>query len=285
MFAIFAEMNQEKKHPAIDMKRKNSLSRPSSRTPRCTSWLCWVALLLLAGCYDGAFDEGSSSSEAPTVTTTIAALQTLHRGTVTPIEGEVTLRGRVTANTQGGNFYRSMLLEEEGSAVEVLIAIDALHNDYPIGAEVVLSAEWLALDRSYGILRIGPRAKNDPTVLDYLASKAAADKHLFRTREALITPTPYAGTLDQLTPNMAGRLCQIEQLQHTPLTPTENCWSGERRFTDPLGRELYTYVRTYADLANRPLPVGRCTIVGILEYDHTAEGRYLIKPRYEGDIW
>lgn len=266
--------------------RKTSPSRATFRKQISRATVCCTALLLsLSGCYDGPFEEKTPPAVAPPVTTTIAVLHSLYRGTLTAIDGQVTVAGRVTANTEGGNFYRSFLLEAAGAAVEVLIAIDALHNDYPVGAEVVLSAEGLAMDRSYGILRIGSRSKNDPNVLDYLASKAAADQHLYRTHESLLTPAPLPVPIDQLTPAMAGRLCRIEGLQHTPEAPTENCWSGEKRFTDALGHAIYTYVRPYADMASQPIPDTRCTIVGILEYDYTGEGRYLLKPRHEGDIW
>lgn len=243
-----------------------------------------TTLLLLTGCYDRGFDEGGNPASPPAVTTHIAALHALHRGELTPIESRVVVSGRVTANTQGGNFYRSILLEAEGAAIEVLVGLDALHNDYPIGAEVVLNAEGLVVERAYGILRIGIRARNNPQALDYLASKATADQHLFRTSEPLLAPTPHPCTLDELSPAMAGRLCRIEGLQHAPEQPSENRWAGEQRFIDNAGRTLYTYTRNYADLAEEPLPEGRCTLIGIVQYDASGEGRYLLKLRNEADI-
>lgn len=247
--------------------------------------LLLLILFCCTGCYDSSFDERSTPSDAPSPTTTIAALHALHQGEITPIEGEVIVEGRVTANTHGGNFYHSLLLEQEGAAVEVLVGLDALHNDFPVGTWVVLSAKGLAVDRFYGILQIGvpPLFAGDPT-LGYLASKPTVDQHLYRTDRPVELPTPQRYTLDQLTPTMAGRLIRIEGLQHTPDTPTESGWSGYRRFTDSANRPLYTYVRSYADFADKELPMGRCTLVGILQYDAAGEGRFILKPRNEQDL-
>lgn len=248
--------------------------------------LLFLITLLFAGCYDSSFGEADTPSDAPTPTTTIAALQARYQGGYTLVEGEVVIEGRVTANTLGGNFYRSLVVEQEGAGVEILIGLDALHSDFPIGARLLLDARGLALERAFGVLRIGARAAVEgDRSLGYLASKAQVDQHLFRADDPLITPIPRLVTIGQLTPTMAGQLICIEGLFYTPDTPTEQSWSGYRRFTDEEGSVIFTYVRTYAAWAAQPLPTGRCTLVGILQYDAAGEGRFILKPRYEQDIW
>ncbi|MBR5850636.1 MAG: hypothetical protein IKZ12_06215 [Alistipes sp.] len=249
----------------------------------CHAWLL-ALLLLCTGCYDSSFKETEGPTSSPAVTTTIAALNGLYEGDLRTIEAEIVVAGRVTANTRGGNFYRSVHLEADGAAVEVLVGIDALHNDYPIGAEIILTAKGLAIARSYGELQIGA-APIDPALgVEPLGSKAAADQHLFRTSAPHITPTPQTVTLDQLTPALAGTLCRIEGLQPAPEGADEDRWEGEHRFTDEHDRAIFTYTRTYADWAEKSLPKRRCTLIGILQYDATGEGRYRLKLRHEGDI-
>lgn len=46
---------------------------------------------------------------------------------------------------------------------------------------------------------------------------------------------------------------------------------------------LHLYVRSYARFADDEVPVGRCTLTGILQYDATGEGRYILKLRDEND--
>ncbi len=240
--------------------------------------LCCVG----SGCYDSSYDEAEAPSDYPAPTTTIAELCRLHQGGTTRIDHPLVVKGRITANTDGGNFYRSLLLESEGAAVEILVGLDALHSDYPIGCEVVAVAEGLAIQRSYGIVQLG-RATAAQEVT-YIGSQAAIDRHLYRTDAPRIHPEATEIATTQLTPTMAGCLVRIEGLQHTPEEPVELHWSGYQRFTDTDGAEIYTYVRSYADLADEAPPIGRCTLTGILQYDSNGEGRYILKLRDENDV-
>lgn len=65
--------------------------------------------------------------------------------------------------------------------------------------------------------------------------------------------------------------------------PYARTWAGYKRFTDDTGAAVYTYVRSYARFADDEVPVGRCTLTGILQYDATGEGRYILKLRDEND--
>ena len=69
----------------------------------------------------------------------------------------------------------------------------------------------------------------------------------------------------------------------TPEDLTPGTWAGYKRFTDDTGAAVYTYVRSYARFADDEVPVGRCTLTGILQYDATGEGRYILKLRDEND--
>ena len=71
------------------------------------------------------------------------------------------------------------------------------------------------------------------------------------------------------------------KLHPEDLTP--GTWAGYKRFTDDTGAAVYTYVRSYARFADDEVPVGRCTLTGILQYDATGEGRYILKLRDEND--
>lgn len=43
------------------------------------------------------------------------------------------------------------------------------------------------------------------------------------------------------------------------------------------------YITLYSTFADDEVPVGRCTLTGILQYDATGEGRYILKLRDEND--
>lgn len=244
-------------------------------------WLCGCLLLLAAGCYDGSFGESDETPMVPAVTATIASLHELLGEEPLPIRTNLVVAGRVTTSDRSGNFYRTLIVEEEGgAALELMAGLDALHNDYPTGARLVLSLEGLALGRRFGVLQVGCEAaagSSYPT--DYLGSKAMLDRHVVRTADPLVTPQPRLHTLQTLHAALCGTLIRIEGLRLAPEEVTENCWSGYRRFVDRQGDVLYTYVRTYADFAREELPVGECSLVGILQHDATGGGRWILKLR------
>lgn len=242
-------------------------------------------LLLLVGCHDSSFDEAAPTPTWPTATTTLDQLQSLVGDKSLRIERAIVVAGRVTSSDQAGNFYRTLMIEDRGAALEIMAGIDHLHNDYPIGSWVILQLEGATVGRRFGVMQAGAEPEVGsyyPT--DYFGSKAALDRHLFRTDKALVTPSPTRCSLATLTPAMAGRLVQFEGLTYEPQADDEQAvWSGYHTFTDATGHKLQSYVRSYADFADRPLPQGRCTLIGILQYDATGDGSYLLKLRDETD--
>lgn len=237
-----------------------------------------------AGCYDSRFDAPAAGSSCEAVTETIATLRGRYAGSAFSITSPVVVAGTVTSSDREGNFYRSFCIEEEGAALEIMAGIDQLHNDFPEGCRVVLRLEGLTVGESRGVLQVGraPQAGSEYEV-DYLGSRAALDRHVSRCGEALQPIVPERLSINELAPGSAGTLVCIDQVRYTPEDLTAVTWAGYKRFTDKEGNEIYTYVRTYADFADEEVPVGWVSLTGILQYDDSGEGRYLIKLRDEND--
>lgn len=93
-------------------------------------------------------------------------------------------------------------------------------------------------------------------------------------------PEPALRTIGGLEPRMCGTLVRIEGLRYEPEELTPSQWAGYKRFTDAEGREIRTYVRTYADFAEGEVPVGAVALTGILQLDGQ---KYILKLRDEND--
>lgn len=247
--------------------------------------LLLAVVLILHGCLAD-FNDTPPQGEELATTATIRSLHTLLNVDPICIERDIVISGRVTSSDQAGNFYRSVVIEEEGAALELLVDLEALHNDYPIGAKLYVRLQGLTLGRRLGVLQAGLKA--DPVSgfeVDYIGSKAAVDEHIIRSAEALITPIPQTLTINELTPTHCGLLVRMEGLRFVPETEEESpLWSGYHRFEDAFGGALYSYVRPYANFADQPIPTEQGTWIGILQYDSSGEGRYLIKPNDAHDF-
>lgn len=258
---------------------------------RVRHWLLLpIASLLVSECSTQFSDTPITGEELATSTTLANLNKSVIDDEVLHFEEDIVVAGRVTSSDQARNFYRSIILEADGAAIELMAGQERLYNDYPIGSKLYIRLQGLVAARRYGILQIGSKPNaGSYYAVDYLGSKVALDQHVVRASAPLGELIPITVSLDQLTPTLCGRLVCIEGLRYLPESNSEgiiepNCWQGYRRFTDREGGIIYTYVRTYADFAEEPIPSGERKLIGILQYDAAGAGRYSIKLRDEADF-
>lgn len=234
-----------------------------------------------AGCYDSSFDDKLPETELPPVTTTIGELRDRFEGTTLRITNEITVEGRVTTHDGSANFYRTLCIEADGAALEIMAGLDHLHNDYPPGCRVAVRLQGWALGESRGVLQVGrmPSAGSGYAT-EYIASRAALDRMIVRDGTLPQPPEPTLRKLDELTPRMCGTLIRIEGLHYAPESLSPSGWGGYKRFADDRGASICTYVREYADFAEDDVPAGRCSLTGILQRDGD---RYILKMRDAND--
>lgn len=243
-----------------------------------------AAAALLAACHDGPFDEPSAAGHPVPATTTIADLPHPADGMSVNVTGDLTVSGVVTTSDRSFGFYHTLCIESDGAGMEIMAGIDRLHVDYPVGCRVTLLLKGLAIGTYRGVLQAGARPDAGsyfPT--GYLASPAAVAAHLIRSSETVEPVRPTLRSAGELTAEACGTLVRIDGLFHDPEDETDRSWAGTRRFRDASGAFVYSYVRAGADFADAEIPAGRCSLVGILQYEAQAGGRYLIKLRDETD--
>ena len=108
-------------------------------------WIGCAAALLAAGCgYDDFGEPHPADETAPLPNMSVATLR--ERCAVGPVAfsgSGVVLSGYVTTSDRADNFYRMLMLEDNSGAVEVCAGLYDLHNDYPVGCRLTLSADGL----------------------------------------------------------------------------------------------------------------------------------------------
>lgn len=141
-------------------------------------WLGIVAAAAAAaGCYDSRFGQPGAEQAPWTPTEHIAALRERYAGETFEVTGDIVVEGVVTSDDTRGNFYRSLCIEEQSAAIEIMTGTDHLHNDYPRGCRVVLRLRQLAVGESRGVLQAGQMpAPGSGYATDYIGSQAALDR-------------------------------------------------------------------------------------------------------------
>lgn len=242
-----------------------------------------LALSLAAGCYDR-FDTPQPDGERlPVPNTTIATLRAYYAGTSFVVTNDLVIGGTVTADDRSGNFYRTIMVEADGAAVELLAGVDDLHRFAPVGTQVRINLKGLAIDESRGVLRIGAPSADGKTA-EQIGSRPALDRSLFRSDDAaeVVAETR---TLRELLPACCGRLIRVKGVRFAPEGIEERTWAGYKRFVDAEGSVVWSYTRLYADFAGHVVPSVETALTGILQYGYTGEGEpcYIIKMRDETD--
>ena len=250
---------------------------------RLLSALLLTALPLANGCYDSHFGQAGEAPGEGSPNASLADIRARFTGQPVVVEGDIRVAGRVTTSDRAGNFYRTLCIEDAGAALEVMVGLDHLHNDYPPGSLLLVRLRGLTLGEQFGVLQAGsPAEPGSGYATGFLGSKAAADAAVVRLG-GVVPPEAAATTIPELAPSMCGTLVRIPDVglfgEEAPVT-----WAGYHRFADAEGNLIQTYVRTYADFAGTPIPEGRGSLTGILQQDGTAADRYILKLRDETDF-
>lgn len=244
--------------------------------------------LSLTSCYDS-FDtpDGSERITPPPSNMDIADLHARYYGQTVQIREPIVVRGRVTSDDTAGNFYRTLVIQDRTGGIEIMAGPSDLHTSYPIGYDITVVAQGLAIGERYGVLRIGLPPLAGDLLPDYIGAQALLDRHVIRgdgPKPVDALRLPLAG----LTEAYCGMLVEIPglTLQPDPEQPdVPQCWAGYRRFTDDAGNELHTYTSDYARHARVAVPTGRVVLRGILQYGPTGSTAacYQLKMRDAND--
>ena len=117
--------------------------------------LLLATLLSAGGCYDSHFSEAAGGAAAGEGNTPLSELRARYTGRPTLVEEDIRVVGYVTTSDRAGNFYRTLCIEQAGAALEVMVGLDHLHNDYPPGSRLMVRLRGLALGLQTGLHQAG----------------------------------------------------------------------------------------------------------------------------------
>lgn len=185
--------------------------------------------------------------------------------------------GRVTSSDEASNFYRTLFVEDDNGALELLIGNYNMHKVYPVGLEVALHLEGLAVALKDGVVLVGLPPESFDIAPREIESQVVIDKHLL-CGTSVAPIEPLLCDLLAVESSMCGRLVQLRNLTHSAI--------GEeleyRRYVDENQRVLYLYISEYSSLAP---PESIAFLTGILTLREMEGGTaYVVTPRFEDDV-
>lgn len=252
-------------------------------------------LTMLVGCYNSA-NEPVLHTDIPPRTTTIANLKSHILGTRPQlIEEDVVIVGHVISSDREENFYRSIVVDDDTGAIEVMMGISPLAADYPEGLLLALRLKGCYVGFQRGVAVAGTRAPEYESFdIGYLASQEAIDRVVVRSNDVEIQP---ARTLHiaELQRSDCGRLICIDGVQLTSSSNIDTLqgetlhdarWAGYALFKDENGDSIAVYTRDYARFAEQPIPTQELSLQGILQWApyNGQKECYQLKMRYAEDF-
>lgn len=232
---------------------------------------CVLSGLCLTGCNYGRFgDLKGQDTPALTANTTLASVERFYRDGGTDLPEGTIVGGTVTTSDSSGNFYKMLVIQQDGTPLAVLTGTYDTYTAYRPGEHVVLLLDGLRLGLRDGMLSVGAPEPNFPKGIDYIASDAVLRRIM--TRSTL--PAKPVDTLELTVPEVkashAGRLVRVNGGHFTQ--GGKHTWSGEQTFADDYGNTLKVYTSPYASFADNPLPEGVVELTGIVTvYDDVVQ--------------
>jgi DNA/RNA endonuclease YhcR with UshA esterase domain len=181
------------------------------------------ATVLIPACVDLNFDEPPLEGEDPglTANTTIAQLKSrlTVSGSFVAIEDDVIIRGVVVADDRSGNFFQSIMLQDETAGIDVRISISNAYNFFPIGRELYIKCKGLVLGDNSGNIQLGgyTYTQNGSVRLGNIVNTAA---FIFRSKK-VGEPAPRVRTINELNASDISTLVRLENVEFAPVDTAE----------------------------------------------------------------
>ncbi len=269
-----------------------------------------ITLLLIvnfSGCVKQDFDDIEPRIDTTSLAgnTTIAELKAFYPGYLTQLTNtsffnrdSILIEGFVTSDDKEGNFYKTIVIQDNTGAIELKLDKTYLYNDYKRGQRVVVYCNKLFLGDYYGLIQLGSSyEENNYEQLGGIEGDIMIKRHVFRKGGTLLPVEPLILQPSNLTVSNVSKLVTVKNVKF--ITP---CFPGTETlltFADKVGGESVDHsitgftdsytnlvVRTsgFASFANEKLTKSYVDITGILSYYKSSSTTYQIIIRDLKDI-
>lgn len=249
-----------------------------------------IAAIVIVSC-NKKFDEPPVYvPPAITPDLTIADLIAMHTaGGLEQITDDKTIGGTVVADDSSGNYYKTIVLQDETGGIEVKLDGYDLYANYPVGRKVYIKVKDLYLGDYNGLPEIGGGIDNSvtPARLAYIPS-TLFDQYLIKGETGVTPPLKVIGSVSDLTDADLNTLIQLNDFQFstsdtskTYADPTLASSAVNFTIKNCANESITLRNSSYANFAAYKVPGGKGSIVAIYnKYGSTKQ----LKIRDTGDV-
>lgn len=200
--------------------------------------------------------------------TTVAELKDLYiPGQLTVIEDSVFVQAVVVGNDAGGNFFRSLIVQDSTAGIEVLINLTDAFNLYPLGREITIDCQGLVLGEFNGVVQLGGYIYQEEG-FDELGDIVDYNERIYRG-QIVPQPEPAVRGINELRRSDVSTLVRLENVEFAsselglPYADAFGRQTINRIVQDCDGNTILLRTSGFADFANDTLPEGNGSITAV----------------------
>jgi len=238
-----------------------------------------ISSIFTSSCRKEDFDEPPLGGADPNLSAniTIDSLKGLYRDSILlfnkiiQINSDFIIKGVVTADDKSGNFYKTMVIEDETAGISIRLDMTNFNVDYPIGRRVFIKLRGLYMGEYGNLLQLGgwvDYSGTSPSVEPI--PLALVDDHIFGGVSGL-NPQPTLVTMLDLnnTDKYQNRFIEIQECEFAPGDTAQPyadavlLQSVNHTLNDCNGASIIVRTSGYCNFANSLTPTKKGTIRGI----------------------
>ena len=241
--------------------------------------LSFSSMFILSGCLKGEFDTpptGGSDPEIPAeqiVSLTEVMSKYYVAGKYTPIDLEKYIKVVVVADDRSGNFYKTLIVEDDNSDLGIALLIDEneIHATYPVGRRIFVKLKGLTISDYNGLPQLGMGVDNSGTSprLGYIPSTLMAD--ILVQGSFGIEVKPRIKKITELSSTDLNTLIQLEGVQFSSVGADKKYANNtvdppitiNQDLIDCFNNKIIVRNSGYADFANDVLPEKNGTLTAV----------------------
>lgn len=244
------------------------------------------AALFILGCVKTTFDEPPVDGVIVELTPnkTIAQLKALHlsSGSYDRITEDIIVCGEVTMDDRSGNYYKTLVIEDETGGIEVKFNDGFLYTQFPLGRKICIRCKDLILTDYNGVTQLTGSLVDQGGVFDAFGLtesqvRVSIAKGAFADRPK----SPKVIDLSALNKSLVSTLIRLDSVQFITADTAKTFADAvtlnslNRTIEDCGGRKLVIRSSGFANFASQKTPTKRGSVTGVLGIFGTTYQLYL----------